>query len=1275
MAFNVTSNVSTGFSVLLDVPLIETFTDDFNDNSLDTAKWDLWDVGHAVETGGELTIPSVTAASYRGMQSVRTGNLTDSSIHVEVPHVLTGLSNASTCLQVAADDQHTITLYESGGFFVAEYQIDGVWTTPATMAYGAATHRWWRIREASGTIYYEYSADGAIWAVLISVPTPFAVTAMYTMLFIGTTSVNVSTDTAVFDNLNTKPTASMSRAQYRNDQYTPIAVGGNTGGDGSTNDVWLDADVYSETPTAATTLHAEVRAVGVGFTNTATVSSTARILKQAELITARRGGSLVYDAKNKRYILFGGYNGTVRFNEVWQLTADNGYHRWCKLAPSGTPPAARNLCASTYVRGTTSGAVDKAYMVVWGGALPADSNEMFTLDLTTPGSEAWTTITQTNTPSARDYVSNHMASKPTASNTTDIYLFGGWATNRTNDLFRCTFNVNTPTAITWTTLKADGAVGNPPARSGAGVIYDAANNRLIITCGYTGSTYLADVWQFTIATSTFSQITPGGSAPAGRELPSIVYDSVAQRLILVAGWQGNINNSRNDVYALSLTAGSETWTTLRANDLTNQSFLAFSSGPSTINTDRNVMVVATMSGYDSTVKYVYALDLATTTTSATMVSLNVIDHFRARDAAATVYNSARAEVVQIGGYGTMDDDATIARGDHLSEIWAYDPIANTQRYAAGGPFSMPQGEGGIAIYDSANDRIIHFGGLNGGSNRTSDVWQLKADAFGMYHATKLTVTGTPPNPRWLMAGCYDSVNQRLVIWGGQGVGATVLSDTWALNLTEGAEAWTQLTPTGTGPTAAWQPAYDYDAANKRLYIHGGATNSAGTTFTSQLFYLNLTTTNGAWTNTGVTGGLAARGASMVYDGTNQRLVCFAGYDGSVVNNTVRYTSTASFTAWTTQATTGTPSARRSASHVLVDGDFLIIAGRPVSGTWFSDTQSLDITALPAAWSWVNKAPSIYQVMSVAATALSLGASYHWQSWTTSGTDSSVPQSFGGNAESAADFILGGNVGGYIKAWSGVAFVSKPIKVWDGASWVMKPLKRWNGSEWVLTPGAASGIALRDVSSSTNTSVSSLGVPMPSSIQVGDLLVLVVSQTTNAATVFNAISGWTKQGEQRAGGAGYTLAVYTRVAQSGDAGGTVTSTSVNAAHYTGHLRVYSGVHQTTPLDASAVFSELDVVSFSASAPAVTVATSGAMLVAIYGIPTATSTSLTAADWTAPAGGFSSEIVTCPATGSGNRPCTAVYDRITPGTGSQGPFEATTTQDRRWSLVTLALRLAA
>lgn len=839
-----------------------------------------------------------------------------------------------------------------------------------------------------------------------------------------------------------------ARGQYRNDQITPITTGGNTGGDGVSNNVWLDADVYSSTPGSTTSQSVEVKPVGAAFTGTATASSITRALKETTLPTSRRGANLAYDTINERFVLFGGYNGTTRFNEVWELCADTAYSRWHKLTPSGTPPTAKNLAASTFVRGTTSGAVDKAYMVIWGGATPSDSNEMHVLDVTTRGSEAWTTITQTSAPAVRSYITHHMVAKSTASNTNDIYLFGGWGSTRTNDLVRCTFDVNTPTAVTWTTLKANGTAGNPTGRSGTGMVYDSANNRLIITCGYTGSVYLNDVWEYSISGDAFTQLSPSGTAPGGRELLNVGYDSTNQRLLVMGGWQGSAASNRNDVAQLTLTSGTETWTQIKTNDLSNQSVLAFSSGAAAVDTNRNLMVVATFLGYDSTSKYVYAFDMKNTSTTAPLYGLTIVDYFRARDAPAYVYNTTRSEMLFINGYSAMDDDTTIANGEHISEVWAYDYTNNKWRYAAKGPLNMPQGEGGLAIYDAANDRIIYFGGLTGANQRGNDVWQLKADIHGMYVATKLAPTGTAPTQRWLMAGCYDSANQRIVLWGGQS-DSSVLGDVWALSLSLGSEAWTQLTPTGTAPTAAWQSCFAFDSANTRLYIHGGATNSAGTTFTSQLFYLDVSTTNCAWTNTGVTGGLAVRGATLAYDSTNQRLVCFGGYDGSVVNNTTRYTSTSSFTSWTTQSTTNSPAARRSAGYAVIGTAFIVACGRPPTGAWFSDTHELNFTASPASWDWTNKAPLVYEIMSVPVSSLTLRASYHWQTWGITGVTVGAAVSFGSNGEGVTDFLVGDGTGGNIKVYSG-SFVAKPIKVWNGSAWATKPLKVWNGTAWVET---------------------------------------------------------------------------------------------------------------------------------------------------------------------------------------------------------------------------------
>ena len=680
--------------------------------------------------------------------------------------------------------------------------------------------------------------------------------------------------------------------------------------------------------------------------------------------------------------------------------------------------------------------------------------------------------------------------------------------------------------------------------------------------------------------------------------------------------------------------------------------------------------MSTINGFDATDKYVYAFEMNNTSPSAPLGSLMIADDFRARDAPAVAYDSSRGEMVFINGYSAMDDDTTIADGEHVAEIWAYNRTSNKWRMAMGGPTGMPQNEGGLAVYDSVNDRIIHFGGLAGSSQMTNDVWELKADSYGVYRARKLTPSGTLPPQRWLAAGCYDAANQRLIVWGGQNQ-STILNDVWALSLS-GAETWTQLSPTGTAPTAVWQSAYAFDAATKRLYVHGGF-NGVG--YSTQLFYLDVTTTNGAWVNTNVTGGLAVRGAVMGYDSVNQRLVCFGGFDGSAVNNTVRYTSTSSFTSWTTQSTTNTPAARRSAGAAVIGNAFVMACGRPISGTWFSDTQELNFQEAPAAWQWQNKSPSIYQRLAVAATGLSSGASYHWQTWATVIGASSVFSPFGGNAETAADFIISDASAGKIKVYTGSAWALKPVKFYNGSTWLEKPLKRWNGTAW-LPLSSSPVVSLRATSTAVESNASAFGTPdtmpitIPAATQIGDLLVLIVSQNSNATTVFNPIAGWTKQGEQRAGGAAFTMAIYTRLAQAGDAGSVVNTSMVNRENTTAHIRVYANVNQATPLDSSVIFGEVDPAATSGAAPSVTVASTNAMIVTVYAVPTTTGTIIEGSDWTDPAG-FSNELTTCTISPN-NNVALATYDQLASATGAQGPFTTSIPQSRRWATATVVVR---
>jgi len=259
-------------------------------------------------------------------------------------------------------------------------------------------------------------------------------------------------------------------------------------------------------------------------------------------------------------------------------------------------------------------------------------------------------------------------------------------------------------------------------------------------------------------------------------------------------------------------------------------------------------------------------------------------------------------------------------------------------------------------------------------------------------------------------------------------------------------------------------------------------------------------------------------------------------------------------------------------------------------------------------------------------------------------------------------------------WNGsswVALTDSQCQYWNGSAWVApSDISYWNGSAWQsLFPNT---ITLRATASNQADAVNSLGVTIPATVQVGDLLVLLVAQTINGATVFNAISGWTKQGEQRAGAAAHTLAVFTKIAGPGDAGSTVTSTSASTENYAAHIRAYAGVNQTTPLDAPVAFAQVDPAATSGSAPAVTVATTGAMLVGVYTVPTTANTTLNASNWTDPTG-FSNEVANC-TTSINNNAALASYDKISSSTGSQGPFAATITQSRRWALATIAIKPA-
>jgi len=86
----------------------------------------------------------------------------------------------------------------------------------------------------------------------------------------------------------------------------------------------------------------------------------------------------------------------------------------------------------------------------------------------------------------------------------------------------------------------------------------------------------------------------------------------------------------------------------------------------------------------------------------------------------------------------------------------------------------------------------------------------------------------------------------------------------------------------------------------------------------------------------------------------------------------------------------------------------MFGGRRANEQFFDDTWALSLGASTA---WTQLSPDVQIQMTVPITGLTNNTGYHWQSWTTADIGDSTKVSYGGNAETAADFIIGTLGGG------------------------------------------------------------------------------------------------------------------------------------------------------------------------------------------------------------------------------------------------------------------------
>lgn len=179
--------------------------DDFSGAAIDENVWALSTPSKILQAGGQLAIDS----------SINESSWVLSGINNKTAFDLTG-GTVSVKLVIPTDNRPEVysaplslnsTIAPSGDWAIAEFLVydNTIWADWQTYADYQnqvpetidSSHAYLRIREDSGTIYWEKSADNSTWVEMWSVASPFDITSMQTWSYVGSSPDTSSTPTTL----------------------------------------------------------------------------------------------------------------------------------------------------------------------------------------------------------------------------------------------------------------------------------------------------------------------------------------------------------------------------------------------------------------------------------------------------------------------------------------------------------------------------------------------------------------------------------------------------------------------------------------------------------------------------------------------------------------------------------------------------------------------------------------------------------------------------------------------------------------------------------------------------------------------------------------------------------------------------------------------------------------------------------------------------------------------------------------------------------------------
>ena len=163
----------------------------------------------------------------------------------------------------------------------------------------------------------------------------------------------------------------------------------------------------------------------------------------------------------------------------------------------------------------------------------------------------------------------------------------------------------------------------------------------------------------------------------------------------------------------------------------------------------------------------------------------------------------------VGGSAGQSNYGDLSSYNAQTSTWSSSPSDLSEpRYAAS------------LVWNSNDNALVLFGGQNLDTNEA-------LASVHIYDATKNSWSSpsiqATPTARWSHVAAWDSGSKKMLVFGGQSSNG-LLSDLWEFDYDQ--EAWSELSPSGTSPSAREGHAAVWDQPATSMFIFGGTDGSS-----------------------------------------------------------------------------------------------------------------------------------------------------------------------------------------------------------------------------------------------------------------------------------------------------------------------------------------------------------------------------------------------------------------------------------------------------------------